>query len=91
MGLLFLSLTLIAISSLPKQLSSHGNGLFNTTRQLERSLYLTILGGFITKDYEHNYVILSSNLITGSSNVTSWLDEKVSKLDLNTLDNQKLI
>ncbi len=88
MGFLFLALTIIAINALPKHLVSYGLGVFSTTRQLGGTLSIAVLGALLTKDKEQNYNILSSNIVENSPTVTNWLDAYMSKMSIDSLNEQ---
>ena len=79
MGFLFLALTIIAISALPKHLVSYGIGVFSTTRQLGGTLSIGVLSALITKDNAQNYNVLSSQIVENSltENISMTLLSKV--------------
>ena len=91
MGFLFLALTIIAINALPKHLVSYGLGVFSTTRQLGGTLSIGVLSALLTKDNAQNYTILSSNIIENSPTVTDWLNAYMSKLSVDSLNEQTTI
>ncbi|MBX9455461.1 MAG: MFS transporter [Rhizobium sp.] len=73
LGLLFLSLTLIALGGLPRELLAHGVALFNFCRLFGGQIGTASLQTFIDHSTMQNIAVLAANIPTGDPLVLSRL------------------
>ncbi len=72
LGFLFVSLTIVAFSSLKSALTAHGVGLFNFGRQVGGLIGIAFLATYLDDQIALNRSVLSINLTPGNPWLAEW-------------------
>jgi DHA2 family multidrug resistance protein len=73
-GCIFMPLTGIVYSTLPKNAMAEASGLFNFGRNMGNALGISILIAYLDRDSQANWNVLSSHIKTTNPNFIHWLN-----------------